>query len=98
MQAMHARVVQRLDSAPTAVPAERAGLSMKLGSLADREDRLCANYKKRNEEKRDDEHLKGRKISKGIRKFGRKKSRVFYKKKSHFYDFSNITISGNFII
>lgn len=89
---------KRLDSAPIAVPVEKAVLSIKLGSLADREDRLCVNYKKRNEEKRDDKHLKGRKISKGKRKFGRKKSRLFYKKKSHFYDFSNITVSGNFTI
>lgn len=74
---------KRLHSAPTAVPAEKAGLSMKLGSLADREDRLCINYKKRNEEKRDDEHLKERKISKGKRKFGRKKESIILQKKKN---------------
>lgn len=93
---MHKRF-NRLDSAPIAVPAEKAGQSITLGSLIDRENRLCVNYKKRNKEKRDDEYLKGRKISKGKRKLGRKKSQLFYKKKSHFH-FSNITISGNFII
>lgn len=87
-----------LDSAPIAVPAEKAGLSIKLGSLTDKEDRLYINYKKRNKEKRDDKYLKGRKISKGKENWEEKKSRLFYKKKSHFYDFSNKTISGNFII
>lgn len=71
---------KRLDSAPIAVPAEKAGQSIKLGSLIDREDRLCVNYKKRNKEKRDDEYLKGRKISKGKRKLGRKKESIILQK------------------
>lgn len=51
---MHTQMVQTaLDSAPIAVPAEKAGLSIKLGSVTDKEDRLYINYKKRNKERRE---------------------------------------------
>lgn len=62
-------------SAPTAILAAKAGLNIKLGNFTGREDRLYVKKKKKEKEKkRDEEYLRGRKISRGKMKLGRKKS------------------------